>query len=199
PSGSPPRCPRDPIAIVLEISPGGQRQVGIVAQVAAAEIAGAAEEPAHLAGPMVVVDAEVALDLALAHAAAAVLPFQDRVVFLDRDAVIIFEMVLALALAAIFALLHLARWIFMPLLAALGVDALLVGCVPGTIIGARLLSVFFVFGIALLAALVALVLRTHGILGLGKRCARARQKRVHALCADASRIRADPATHVGFA
>src|SRR5262249_29253838 len=71
--------------------------------------------------------------------------------------------VLALAFAAIFALLELACRVVMPLLPAVGVDALLVGLVPGTIVGARLRSVFFVFGIALLAALVALVLRTHGM------------------------------------
>jgi len=136
--------------------------------VAAAEIAGAAEEPAHLAGPVVVVDAEVALDLALADAAAAVLPREERVVFLDSDAVVIFEVVLALAFAAILTLLQLACRILMPLLTAFGVDALLVGLVPGTIVGARLLSIFLVFGIALLAALVALVLRTHGMLALEK-------------------------------
>jgi hypothetical protein len=173
PYGIPPRRPCDPIAFVLEVSPGGQRQSRIVAEVAAAEIAGAAEQAAHLAGLVVVVDAEVALDLALADAAAAVLPREDRVVFLDGDTVVIFEVVLALALGAIFALFQLARRILVPLLAALGVDALLVGGVPGPFVGAGVLPVRFVFGIALPAARVVIGVGTHGMAIPGKRCAKA--------------------------
>jgi hypothetical protein len=164
----PPRPPRDPIAIVLEIGPGDQRQLRIVAQVAAADVAGAAKEPAHLAGLVVVVDVEVALDLALAHPAAPVLPLEDRVVFLDGEAVIVLELVLALALAAILALLELARRIVVPLLAALGVDALLVGRVPGPIVGAGVLPVRFVLGIALPAARVVIGVGTHDMAILGK-------------------------------
>jgi hypothetical protein len=141
--------------------------------VAAAEVAGAAQEAAHLAGLVIVVDAEEALGLALADVADAILALQDRVVFLDGEAVIVFEMVLALALTAILALLELARRILVPLLPALRVDALLVGLVPGPIVGAGVLPVGFVFGIALPAARVVIGVGTHDMAIPGKRCAKA--------------------------
>jgi hypothetical protein len=150
--------------------------------VAAAEIAGGAQEPAHLAGLVVVVDAEVAFGLALADVADAVLPLQERVVFLDGQSVVIFEMVLALALAAILALFQLARRIVVALEPALRTDAFLFGRVPARLAGARVLPVGLVFGIALPAARVVIGVGTHGMAIPGKkvRKGRALQKRVHA-------------------
>src|SRR5882757_9208053 len=129
----------------------GAREARIVLEMAEPEIAAATEKAAHLAGDVAMVDARGLRECLLADRAGAVLLGEQGLVVGDRHPVIILELILALALPAIGALLELAAGIFAPLAPACLVDARSVGLVPGAIVGKRLRTEVRIVGIALLS------------------------------------------------
>jgi len=139
----------------FQIDSGGAQQPRIVLEIAEAEIAAAAEQTAHLVADVAMVDVERLARLAgLADGADAVLARQQRIVIGRRHPVAALEHDLAAIAGHVRALRQLAARILCVLLAALGVDAILVRRVPGALLRADLLAKYGVLGKSL-PALVA--------------------------------------------
>jgi hypothetical protein len=132
----------------FEIGERRPQQGRIVLELTDAEIASAAEQPAHLSGDVAVIDAERAGGSLLADGAGAALVLQQHVVVSQRHAVDVFEPTRARDPGVVDAFRRPQRGIFRPLAPPVFIDVILAGRMETAIARKHALSIVRVFRIA---------------------------------------------------
>jgi hypothetical protein len=143
----------------LEIGDGRAQAGDVVLEMAEAEIAQPAQQPAYQFGRVMMIDAQPLDRPLLTDCAHAVLLFEQRVVLLGRDPVVIFQPGPAVGSRIVFTLLAVRVGMLRPFAPALGVDGILVVGIEGPIVGKRAQAEVGIFRIAFF---LALALGRHG-------------------------------------
>jgi hypothetical protein len=159
-SAAPPAAPAARVRLEgLEIGDRRAQAGDIILEMAKAEIAQPAEQPSYQFGRVMMIDAQPLDRPLVADRAHAVLLFEQRVVLLGRDPVVIFQPGPAVGSRIVFTLLAVRVGMLRPFAAALGVDRVLVGGIEGPIVGKRAQAEVGIFRIAFF---LALALGRHG-------------------------------------